>query len=676
MLDRSIRESASRESFPSSRLWDALSRETWRDQPLKGLDTLADALRGWAARSRAGSGLRTRATRIVDASDALKGHSESALDQEIEDARDAVILARNDPRAIDRAFAVAREVVRRHNGLELYPEQIMGALAMTGGSLAEMATGEGKTITAVLPAAIDGWTGFGVHVITVNDYLARRDAKITRDAYRRLGLSVGVLQEDDKPPARRRAYAKSITYAADKQIIFDFLRDRLAAPIHPRLTGHLIDQLEALKPGSTAQPAWDQRVVQRGLNAAIVDEADSVLIDDATTPAIIGMDVSKAEDDRREHFEIARDLASNLRKDEHYEIDTRLHRVFLTDKGRAALRSASDSLPPFWAGPRRREELVSQALNARELYRKGDEYIVRDGKIVIVDPSTGRILEGRQWQLGMHQAIEAKENLEINTAHRTVARISYQRLFQRYRRLAGMTGTASEVAGELWRYYQLPVVRIPTHKAIIRRHPRDRVFSTEDDKFTAVSDHVAKLHAAGRPVLVGTRSVAASERLGQLIESQGMTCRILNAVREAEEADIVAEAGQLGAVTVSTNMAGRGTDILLSDKTRKLGGLAVVGTERHPEFRVDRQLAGRAGRQGDPGSAEFFISLEDQVIAQHGLRWLIWLWRSTHGPVRTQVTRLLWRTAQYTASKRAAAHRTEQARSEAWLDMAMHHHVR
>jgi preprotein translocase subunit SecA len=422
-------------------------------------------------------------------------------------------------------------------------------------------------------------------------------------------------------------------------------------------------------------------VLQRGLHAAIVDEADSILIDEAVTPAIVALQTKAPEAEAsnwggEEHYRTAARIAGTLTAGRHYTADPRPRRIEMTESGREALAEAAASLPPFWAGPRRREELLVQALTVKEFYHQGEDYIIREGKVAIVDRSTGRVLEGRQWQLGIHQAVEAKEGLEVTGARTTSARTSYQRFFQRYQRLGGMTGTAWEVRHELWRDYRLPVVRIPTHRPVARVHARDRVLMTESDKFDRVAGEAAEMHRMGRPVLIGTRSVAASERLGALLAERGVPCRILNATREAEEAHIVEVAGRRGAVTVATNMAGRGTDIKLELASRDLGGLVVIATERHDERRVDRQLFGRAGRQGDPGLAQAFVSLEDSLIVHHGLRPLATICRMAPRFLRPAATGLLWSAAQHAAGSRAAMMRRETAKHDAWLDMAMHHETR
>jgi preprotein translocase subunit SecA len=664
----------------ATRLWPALARPTKRALPAKGMDLAGEWAVGVAQRARFRAGLRRRAERVVELAGALAPLSEAAYDTAVGDARDSVSRGRSDAEVVDRAFAAAYEAVRRTVGLSLYVEQVMGALAIATGCCAEMATGEGKTLTAILPAALHAWSGRGVHVVTVNDYLAQRDASITRRAYTRLGLSVASLADETEHDARRAAYAASITYAADKQVIFDFLRDRLASPLRVSMTRHLLDEIAggvAEKTPLRARGSWSEHVVQRGLYAAIVDEADSVLIDEAVTPAIIALPPGDdAPWSGREQYAVAAETAGAMEPGRDYALNRRLHRVDLTRAGREVAAGMASRLPAFWAGPRRREELLTQALMARELYVRDDDYIIRDNKIVIVDRSTGRVLDGRQWQLGIHQAVEAKESVEVTDARVTSARVSYQRFFQRYEHLGGMSGTVWETRHELWRDYRLPVVRIPTHRPLARRQLRDRVFDTEEQKFAGVADRAAELHRTGRPVLIGTRSVMASEKLGALLAQRGTSCRILNATREAEEADIVAQAGKFGAVTVATNMAGRGTDIILEPRTRELGGLAVIATERHDESRVDRQLFGRSGRQGDPGLAQAFVALDDQVVVRHGLRTLKLLCRRTHSWLRGPATGLLWWSAQRAASRRAVMMRREVAKLDAWLDLAMHFETR
>ncbi len=649
-------------------LWPAVVGGFERRQPAKGMDVVGERVWGWWRRQRARRLDWVRARAIMHAARELERLGEAALDEQIGVVRAQAVVERDQPLAVDRAFAVGYEVIRRELGLSLHPEQVIGALALSDGCCAELATGEGKTVTAILPAAIDGWLGRGVHVITVNDYLARRDAATTLPAFRRLGVSVGVLQEGSTPLERREAYLKDVTYAADKQIVFDHLRDRLCAPLQPRLAGLLLDQLCGASGGD-----WGRLVVQRGLYSAIVDEADSVLIDDAITPAIIASPGQEGEGEA--HIRIATLLAQRFTAGADYRLDAVRRRVEMTEQGRSKLAKLVEeegTLPAFWAGPRRREELMCLALGAREFYIRGEDYVVRDGEVLIVDRSTGRILPGRQWQLGLHQAVQAKEGVKLTPENQVAARTSYQGFFQRYARLAGMTGTAREVSHEMYEWYRMPVVAIPTHRKVRRTRATDRVFDTEAEKLEAVAERVVNVQATGRPVLVGTWSVTASEKLAAMLGARGVVCQLLNANQEVREAGIVETAGELGHVTVATNMAGRGTDIRLTEATRALGGLLVIATERHDEARVDRQLAGRAGRQGDPGRVEFFVSFEDRLIRQHAPAWMVRLVKRLPPAMDVAGKAALWWFCQRAAEAQWVAARAQAARAEAWLDKALH----
>lgn len=650
--------------------WHDLAHPNRREAAAAGWDIAGEWVLGRLKRKRKAAELRARATGIQKLAVELESLSENALTSRIEDARERVVISRDDARTIDNALAIIRESIRRTIGIRLHTEQIMGGLVMAEGGAAEMATGEGKTLTAILPAAIDGWVGRGVHVHTVNDYLAQRDAEITGPAYRRLGLSVTAISDEMKPDERRHAYAQSVTYAAEKQFVFDHLRDRLVMPVAPRLTGYLLESMTERLGAS-----WGKRIVQRGLHAAVIDEADSVLIDEAVTPAILSSS-SPDEAVASEHA-IAAEVAASLTETIDYTVDRRVRRVFLTDTGRDKLAEAATRLPAFWSGPRRREELVVTALNARELFVKGDDYITDGESVQLIDRSTGRILEGREWQHGLHQAVEAKEGITPSATKEVSARSSYQRFFQRYRRLSGMSGTLWEVRDELWTWYRLPVERIPTHRPIARIHAPDRVFSDEEAKFAAVADRVLEHHQFGRPVLVGTRSVLSSERLYERLRARGVDCRVLNAEREAEEAEIVAEAGKLHAVTVATNMAGRGTDIKPEPEAKELGGLVVIATERHAERRVDRQLYGRSGRQGDPGLAETFTALDDDLITRAASPIFKALCQRLQGTVlKDVVNKITWWQAQRSASRAAVTARMSAVKQEGWYEMATHRATR
>ncbi|MEM9661536.1 MAG: hypothetical protein AAF937_04415 [Planctomycetota bacterium] len=651
----------------SHRLWYDLSRRVDRQMPARGLDLIGEWIHGRLFHARTRTDTREQAVDILEQSERLQNLSDAALRDHAAPIIDVARLRPVD--AVPDAFALLAEIIRRELGFTLHVEQIMGALAMTRGSAAEMATGEGKTVTAILPTAMLAWQGRGVHVLTVNDYLATRDAEIVTPCLKRVGLTVAAITNDSETHERRAAYNADVTYAADKQIVFDFLRDRLKAPNQTSVTRSLIEDILDDRAGD-----WHSEVVQRGLFAAIIDEADSILIDEAVTPAIISAD--RTDDggdpsDPAKHHKVAASLARDFALGVDYTLDRRARHIALTESGRSRLAEAADHLPEFWSGGHRREELMRTALTAKELMIRGDDYIIkRSGKgeesVEIVDRSTGRVLTGRRWQLGLHQAVEAKEGLTPSEPRRTSNRIGYARFFQRYHHICGMSGTLFEVRDELWRSYKLPVIKVLTHKPVARVHLPDRFYSTESEKINAVVERVRDVHASGRPILVGTRSVLMSERIAQELAEQGLRCRILNAERDKQEAGIIAQAGKARAITVATNMAGRGTDIKLDAEARELGGLVVIGTERHQESRVDRQLFGRAGRQGDPGQAEIHASLEDDLIRLFGVTPVTKL-AKRHRWVRP----LLWKIAQASGSSRARATRASVAQQESWFDFSL-----
>jgi preprotein translocase subunit SecA len=509
---------------------------------------------------------------------------------------------------VARAFALVREAAERTVGLRHFDVQLIGGWILLGGMVAEMDAGEGKTLVATLPACTAALGGIPVHVITVNDYLATRDAAWMGPIYQALGLTVGVITHGMPHDARRAAYACDVTYATNKEVAFDYLRDRIVLGGRPSRI-HL--QLEQLY----GEGARVHRLLHRGLHYAIVDEADSVLIDEARTPLII----SGGTGDSREQkvFQGVLRLADRLEPGRDFVIEERDRAVRLTEAGQAHLEELAAPLGGVWAGRLWREELVRQALVAQRLFVRDKHYLVRDGKVQIIDEFTGRVMADRSWEHGLHQLIEAKESCAPTRPHDPLARISYQRFFRRYLHLAGMTGTAREVSGELWSVYGLAVVRVPPNRPSRRRGLPDRIYPTAAEKWTAVVERIKALHRDGRPVLVGTRSVAASEHLSRLLAAEGLPHQLLNARQDREEATIVAQAGEPGRITVATNMAGRGTDIRLAPAVAELGGLHVVATERHEAHRIDRQLFGRCGRQGDPGSYEAIVSLEDELPAVH-----------------------------------------------------------
>ena len=507
------------------------------------------------------------------------------------------------------AFALVREAGRRKLGMRHFDVQLLGGGAMHHRSIVEMQTGEGKTLTATLPLYLAALQGKGAHLATVNDYLARRDAEWMKPLYSALGMSVGVIQSQQPQPQRRQAYRCDITYGTANEMGFDFLRDRLLQRTMDQGQQDLFGQML----GASSNGAHDQPV-QRGLHFMLVDEADSILIDEARTPLIISALPGEDEQIAAEAYAWAAEVKSQFLENEHYEYDHEDRTVELTTTGRQLVRS----LPKPSAMDRLQlsaiYEYVQRAIKvAREMFFE-QHYVVRDGEIVIVDEFTGRMAEGRKWRAGIHQAVEAQEGVEITFATNQAARITVQDLFLRYERLAGMTGTASSSRGELRKIYQVHVESIPTNKPPIRRQLPTLVFGTVDQKWAAVVQDAVEQHQRGRPVLIGTRSIDKSEHLAQLLAARGIQPVVLNARHVAQEAEIVEQAGQRGKVTVATNMAGRGTDIKLGAGVLELGGLHVICTELHEAQRIDRQLIGRCGRQGDPGTYRQFLALDDEIL--------------------------------------------------------------
>ncbi|MDQ6733293.1 MAG: preprotein translocase subunit SecA [Nitrospirota bacterium] len=515
-----------------------------------------------------------------------------------------------------KAFALIREVAQRTIGQRHFDVQLLGGWVLLTGRVAEMDTGEGKTLTATLPACTAALAGIPVHVVTVNDYLAGRDADSMGPVYAALGLTVGVVKQGMDPEARRAAYACDVTYCTNKELVFDYLKDRLVVGQMPSQTHLHLERLHG--------PDTSQRLLLRGLHYAIVDEADSVLVDEARTPLIIAQRSHEAME--QTVYEQALKLASHLTEGEEFVVDHAERDVRLTGQGEARLGELAKSLGGVWKGGRRREAFVQQALTAQHLFHREQHYLVQEESVRIIDEYTGRVMPDRSWERGLHQMIEVKEGCPLGQRQETLARISYQRFFRRYLRLAGMTGTAREVAGELWSVYRLGVVRIPTNRPTQRTRIPDQIHATADVKWQAIVRAVAESRQSGRSVLVGTRTVAASDHLSGLLAQHDIPHRVLNARQDGEEAAIIAEAGEPGRMTVATNMAGRGTDVRLGPGVAVAGGLHVIATERHDARRIDRQLFGRCGRQGDPGTYQAILSLEDELItAQTGplLRWLL-----------------------------------------------------
>jgi preprotein translocase subunit SecA len=545
---------------------------------------------------------------VISEGQPLRGLSDRALDEQIQLLRQRLSCRGFAVPLVVRSFALVREVASRKLGMSHYEVQLMGGLALLQGQVAEMETGEGKTFTATLPACTAALAGVPVHIITVNDYLASRDAALLAPLYQAFGLTVGVSQADQDPAARRAAYACDVTYCTNKQVAFDYLRDSLVLRDRPGQLHLLCERLYQEQPRNA-------QLLLRGLCFAIVDEADSVLIDEARTPLIL----SSAADSgvQQQIYAQSLELARQLSRKQDFQLCERERSVKLTARGSATLEALTQPLSGIWHNRRRREELVQQALSAQHLYRRDRDYLVRDAKVLIVDEFTGRIMADRSWERGLHQLIEAKEGCMVTTQKDTLARTSYQQFFRRYLHLAGMTGTAQQVATELWSTYRLRVVRIPTHRPLLRVDQSSRIYPHQSAKWRAIVVRIGVLHRQGRPVLVGTRSVAASEKLSRLLTALGFEHRVLNARQDAEEAAIIARAGQFGQITVATNMAGRGTDIRLAPGIAALGGLHVIASERHEARRIDRQLFGRCGRHGDPGSFECILALDDEIVTRY-----------------------------------------------------------
>ena len=489
---------------------------------------------------------------------------------------------------LPNVFAMTREASKRVIGLRHFDVQLIGGMVLHEGRIAEMKTGEGKTLVATLAVVLNAILGKGVHVVTVNDYLAKRDANDMSPIYSFFGFSTGVVIGGMEDYERKQAYNCDITYATNTELGFDYLRDNMAFDIEQK--------------------------VQRGHYFAIVDEVDSILIDEARTPLIISGPASK----REENYILADKVAKQLIKDKHFTVDEKDRVVLLTEEGLKEAEKLFGVENLYEPDNAILAHHLDQALKANYLFQNGKDYIVRKGEVLIVDEFTGRIAEGRRFSEGLHQALEAKEGVDIQEESQTFAEITYQNYFRLYEKLAGMTGTAQTEATEFLEIYGLEVISIPTNKPVIRLDRNDLVFKTAEEKFEAVVKKIKELHKKGQPVLIGTTSVEKSEYLSSLLKKEKIPHTVLNAKHHEKEAEIIAKAGQKGAVTVATNMAGRGVDIKLEDEVKKLGGLYIIGTERHESRRIDNQLRGRSGRQGDPGESQFYLSLEDDLLRIFG----------------------------------------------------------
>ena len=490
---------------------------------------------------------------------------------------------------LPEAFAVVREASRRVTGMRHFDVQMIGGVVLHRGKIAEMRTGEGKTLVATLPVYLNALTGKGVHVVTVNDYLAKRDSEDMGRIYKFLGLSVGLIVHDMNPHERRAAYMADVTYGTNNEFGFDYLRDNMVVNV---------DQM-----------------VQRELNYCIVDEVDSILIDEARTPLIISGPGEKSTD----LYRILAQVAGSMSEGEDYTVDEKTKQVAPTEIGiaKAEKMLGIDNMYDTEHGIDFSHQLMC-ALKAKALMHRDRDYVVKDGQVIIVDEFTGRLMFGRRFSEGLHQAIEAKEGVKVERESQTLATITFQNYFRMYNKLAGMTGTAKTEEQEFQKIYGLSVVVVPTNKPMIRTDAPDVIYKTKLAKYKAAVNEIEACHKSGRPVLVGTTSIAQSEELSAMLKRRGISHNVLNAKYHEQEAEIISHAGQYGAVTIATNMAGRGTDIVLGEGVPELGGLHIIGTERHESRRIDNQLRGRCARQGDPGSSKFFLSLEDDLMRLFG----------------------------------------------------------
>jgi len=569
------------------------------------------------------------AQRVEDLEPQFVGLPDQRLREAADELRPRLLRANGLSDEMAVSFALTREAAHRHVGMRHFHVQLLGGGAMMGGAVAEMETGEGKTLTALLPAVTAALMGCPVHIITVNDYLARRDAEQLAPVYNALGLSVGLVEHGQLSQERQRAYTSDVTYCTNKELVFDYLRDRLALGPRRARSRLLLDEIFKSEFAGRRQP-----LLLRGLRFAIVDEADSVLIDEARVPLILS-GTQEGVENASGLYESALDIARRLTSSEDFQVRANEKSVWLTTDGERRVARLAAGLPGLWVIRRAREELVQHALAALHLYRRDAQYIVADGKVQIVDEYTGRVMPDRSWESGIHQLIEAKEHCVITERRKTLAQITYQRFFRRYLHLCGMTGTAAEPAGELYGTYGLRVVRIPTNRPLRRKNSGTCVQPSAALKWNAVVKSVRAAVLAGRAVLVGTRSVEASEHVSRLLGHAGFEPVVLNARQDREEARIVTHAGQPGRVTVATNMAGRGTDIQLHPAVRAAGGLHVILTEYHESRRIDRQLFGRAGRQGDPGSHESIVALDDELFRRFVARPLLGLMAKVMHPGRS-----------------------------------------
>jgi preprotein translocase subunit SecA len=546
---------------------------------------------------------------------------------------------------LPEAFAVAREAARRQLGERHFDVQIMGGIVLHQGKIAEMKTGEGKTLVATLPVYLNHFTGRGIHIVTVNDYLARRDSEWMGVIYRFLGMDVGLIQAQMEPPERRMAYAADVTFGTNNEFGFDYLRDNMVVGL-------------------------EDKVQQRGHYYAIVDEVDSILVDEARTPLII----SGAATESVKWYKQFAQVAKKLKKDNDYEVDEKSRTVAVTEEGVSRVEQMMNVDNLYDNVHSDFVHHLDVAVKAKEIYGNEVDYIIKDGEVLIVDEFTGRLMIGRRYSDGIHQAIEAKEGVRIREENQTLATITFQNYFRMYEKLAGMTGTASTEADEFQHTYKLETVEIPTNMPMIREDLPDLIYKTEKAKFEAVAEDIIECYERGQPVLVGTVSIEKSERLSKMLARRGIEHEVLNAKQHEREAEIIALAGEEGALTIATNMAGRGTDIKLGRGVVETGGLKIIGTERHESRRIDNQLRGRSGRQGDPGVSRFYLSLEDDLMRRFASAAIGSLMERFHFPEDVPIEHRMVSKAIESAQKQVEAQNFEVRKNLLKYDDVMNKH--
>ncbi|MFH0905503.1 MAG: preprotein translocase subunit SecA [bacterium] len=545
---------------------------------------------------------------------------------------------------LPEAFAVVREAAKRVLGERHFDVQLMGGIVLHQGKIAEMRTGEGKTLVATLPVYLNALTGKGVHVVTVNDYLAKRDSEWMGKIYEFLGLTVGVVTHEKDTAGRREAYAADVTYGTNNEFGFDYLRDNMA-------------------------PAKEEQV-QRLLHFAIVDEVDSILVDEARTPLIISAPAEESTD----HYRRFALIVPQLTKEIDYTVDEKMRSAILTEPGIEKVQRLLGIDDIYESGDVLLAHHIEQALRAHTVYKLDVDYVVKDGEVLIVDEFTGRLMPGRRYSEGLHQAIEAKEKVEVKRESRTYATITFQNYFRLFEKLSGMTGTAKTEEEEFWKIYGLEVITIPTNKEMIRRDLNDLIYVSEKAKFDAVVKEIQRRHETGQPILVGTIAIEKSELLSNLLKREGVAHEVLNAKHHEREAEIVKDAGQKNAVTIATNMAGRGTDIKLGEGVVELGGLHILGTERHESRRIDNQLRGRAGRQGDPGRTQFFVSMEDDLMRLFGSERMKNMMRTLKIPEDQPLEHKMISSSIESAQKRVEGHNFDIRKRVVEFDDVMNRH--